>query len=560
MINVCVKGKCSMGARSIGARRGRMAGFTLVELMIAVSISALLGVYLAGKNRQEAEESIAEGSAIYISRVASAAQQHVLLNWNNYAHNTPIAGVATLLQPTVTELRALGRLNAGFPAAAGSLPTRQSLQIDITRNSCPGAGCQVQVLACTTTPVTLGGADTRFDLASTMMSKQGGIGGQSLQGAGNTIRGAALNAANPMGNVEGIVCGSGSVDTALFERFLVINETRDPNFQGPVTIAGPTVINSNVTVTGTAAISGNTNVGICAQIRATTGRAGFGCANPDDLPAGYTGGVRAPDVVVNGNIVASTNPAGFTGANGNYAYVGVAAGVGEVRTSGRAVADRILPTGNYVVGSACVAADEGAIARASTGGLVTCRTSVWRPLTVYANAGDACSPNGSMADDGTGAKLLCINGTYISMASLRPLATAGAACSSQGATAYDAATNTEMLICRLNPAGGTARWLRLRDVTAHLQFVQSYEVIDISYGVAADGRLTKPSCIPAGGMTGTAIIQLIPKAIATSDGGMALYAVDNGTTWDIYLRNGSNAPLAGNPQARALANVFCYFA
>lgn len=541
------------------AGRARVRGFTLVELIIAVSISALLATYLAGKSRQEAEESLAEGSAVYISQVASAAQQHVLLNWNSYANNTPVVGVATLLQPTVPELVALGRLNGGFPSAAGSLPTRQSLQINITRNSCPGAACQVQVLACTTTPVTLGGTVTRFDLASTMMSKQGGTGGQALQNAGTTIRGPALNVPNPIGNVEGIVCGSGSVDTALFERFLVLNETRNPNFQGPVTIAGPTTINNNLAAAGTASIGGNTNVGTCAQIRAATGRAGFGCADPDNLPAGYTGGVRAPDLVVNGNILASTNPAGFTGANGNYAYVGVAGGVGEVRTSGRAVADRILPTGSYAVGSACAAADESAIARAATGGLVTCRTSVWRPLNIYATAGAACAPNGSMADDGTGAKLLCINGAYVPMTSLRPLATAGGACPSAGATAYDAATNTEMLVCRLNPAGGTARWFRLRDLTSNLQFVQSYEVSDISHGVGA-GRLAKPACSPAAGMTATPLLQLIPKALATTDGGLALYAVDIGASWDIYLRNGSNAPLAGNPNPRALANVFCYFA
>lgn len=539
-------------------RKG-LRGFMLVELLIVVSISALLSIYLAAKNRQEAEESLAEGSATYISQVASAAQQHVLLNWNNYANNTAVAGVAVLLQPTIPELVALGRLNGGFPSGAGSLPTRQTLAINITRNSCPGATCQVQVLACTTTPVTLGGTTTRFDLASTMMSKQGGSGGQSLQNAGSFIRGPALNVANPMGNVEGIVCGSGNVDTALFDRFLTLNETRNPNFQGPVSIAGATNINNSLAVTGPTTLSGDTSVGGCARIIALTGRAGFGCENPNDLPAGWTGGVRSRDVVVNGGLLASSNPAGFTGNNGQYAFVGVQGGVAEVRTSGRALADRILPTGAYAVGAACAAADEGAIARASTGGLVTCRTSVWRPLNIYATAGATCSPEGSMADDGTGAKLLCINGTYITMTSLRPLATAGGACPSVGATAYDAATNTEMLICRTNPAGGTARWFRLRDLTSSLQFVQSYEVSDITKGVAS-GRIAKPTCSAAAGMSATPLIQLLPKALSTSDGGLALYAVDVGTSWDIYLRNGSNNVLGGSPSPRALANVFCYFA
>lgn len=537
----------------------RQRGFTLVELIIALSISAIIGIYLAGKARIDAEEALAEGSATYISQVASAAQQHVLLNWNSYANNTSVTGVATLLQPTVAELVSLGRLNGGFPSGPGSLPTRQTLQVNISRTSCPGASCQVQVLACTTTPVTLGSANVRFDLASTMVSKQGGTGGQSLQNVGAVIRGPALNAPNPMGTVEGIVCGSGTVDIALFERFLVMNETRNPNFQGPVTIAGPTTINNNTTIGGTTSIAGNASVGTCAQIRATTGRAGFGCANPDDLPAGYSGGVRAPDVVVSGNVVASTNPAGFTGANGNYAYVGVAGGVGEVRTSGRAVADRLLPTGSYPVGAVCAGTDEGAIARGSPNGLVTCRAGTWMSLMAFATAGAACSPDGAMADDGTGAKLLCIGGAYVPITSLKPLGAASAACANPGTVAYDAASNDEMLVCRLNPAGGVARWMRIRDVTSHLQFVQSYEVTDYTYG--ASGYVSKPTCSPAGGMTAVPIIQMVPKIFSSSDGGFTIYANDVGANWQIIMRQGNTGVvLKGSPSARAIANVFCYFA
>jgi hypothetical protein len=361
-----------------------------------------------------------------------------------------------------------------------------------------------------------------------------------------------------MGNVEGIVCGSGTVDTALFQKFVTLNDTRDPNLQGPLTVAGPTTVNNNLTATGTFTVQGDANLGPCAKVRAATGRAGFGCKDPDDLPAGYTGGVRAPDVVVNGNIVASTNPAAFTGANGNYAYVGVAGGVGEVRTSGRAQADRLVPAGQYSIGSACAAADEGAIARATAGaGLVTCRGAQWRPLAMYASAGAACAPNGSMADDGTGAKLLCMGGTYQPMANLFASGTPGASCTTPGTVGYDKANSNEILLCRVNPAGGGARYMRMRDITSNLQFVQSYEVTDISYG--ASGQVGKPTCSPASGMTATPVIQLIPKIWSSPDGGVSAYAVDTGAVWQIYLRNGNSALLSGNPSARAIANTYCFF-
>lgn len=544
------------------ARRKLQRGFLMVEMIVYLGLVALLAIYANQKLVNDTEETLAEGSGVWLQTVAAAAQKHVLVNYNSYANNTAVTGVATLLQPTVAELTALGRLNGGFPT---TLPTRQSAQINITRTSCPGASCTVLALVCTTTPITLGGTLTRFDLASTMVDVQQGTGGQSLYGTGGgTIRGSSLNVSNPIGSVEGIVCGSGSVDAGMYSNFLTLNDTRDPNFQGGMTVTGATTLNGATTVGGaltansTTALNGTTTVGGCITLQTANGRGGFGCASPTDLPAGYTGGVRSVDVVASGSIVASTSPSTFTGSNGTYAYVGVAGGVGEVRTSGRAQADRLVPAGTYAIGAACTAADEGAIARDSGGtGLITCRSAAWRRLATFATAGGACSPNGAMADDGTGAQLVCMNGAWRQLTNLWSAATPGAACTNQGTIAYDTANNMELLLCRLNPAGGASRYFRMRDLTTNLVFVQSYEVTDTSAG---SGTVTKPTCSPASGMSSTAVIQLVPKIYSSTDGGIAAYAVDAGTSWTIYLRNGANAALSGNPSARAIANVFCFFA
>lgn len=533
-------------------RRAVQRGFVLTELIIALSIIAILALYASARAARDSEDVLAKGSGAYLQTVASAAQNHVLVNFNSYANNTPVVGVAVLLQPTVAELVNLGRLNAGFPSGPGSLPTRQTARIDITRLNCPGAGCSVTAMVCTTTPVTLGGTFTRFDLASEMVAVQNGTGGQSLQNQGSIIRGPVLNQPNPNGNVEGITCGSGMVDVGMYSNFLVMNDSRDPNFQGPLTVAGPTVVKSTLQ-------AGTTTVGTCATILATTGRAGFGCANPNDVPAGYTGGVRSPDVVANGAVLATASPSTFTGNNAPFAYMGVNGGVGEVRTSGRAQADRLVPAGAYGIGTACAVADEGAIARDSAGsGLVTCRTGLWRSMSAFAAAGAACSPEGAFADDGTGAKMLCRGGIYRPLTNMFAAGTPGAACANPGTSAYDFANAQELLLCRPNPAGGGARYMRLRDVTSNLVFVQSYEVIDVSQGAA--GNVTKPTCAPATGMSGTALIQLIPKIYSTPDGGVAAYAVDGGSVWQIYLRSGTNSVLSGNPSARAIANTYCYFA
>src|SRR5438128_1450567 len=87
------------------------AGFALLELMLAVSVSALIALYASAQIAREAEESLAEGSAQYLRAVAAAVEQHVLLHFNEYANGIDIPGVATDVAPTVAELVALGRLN-----------------------------------------------------------------------------------------------------------------------------------------------------------------------------------------------------------------------------------------------------------------------------------------------------------------------------------------------------------------------------------------------------------------------------------------------------------------
>lgn len=541
----------------------------MVELILAISISTFLSIYAQSKIVQEMEESLAEGSAQYLLSVANAAQSNTLVNFAAYAAGTAVPGVAVPLQPTVPELIALGRLNAGFPTGAGVLPTRQDVRIDIQPTACPGASCNLQVLVCTTTPVTLGGATTRFDLASTMTTAQKGSGGQALHGLGATIRGPLVNAANPLGNVEGIVCSTSNVDTALFQRFVTIGDTRNPNLGGDLTVAGTTTLNGpaimngattlNSTLTVNSTVTTNSlNVGPCINIPGgAQGNAGFGCANATDKPAAMAG-VRSRDVIASGTVFTSDAPAGFTGSNGNYAAMRVAGGVAEIATSGRAAANRLTPTGIYTVGAACAVADDGSIARADNGaggsaGLIFCDAGQWKPLKVAAVAGAACAVDGSQATLANGGTLICVGGKY------RPIAfgVPNGACANQGETAYDSTAGSfDTLVCRRNPADTTAnfRWARLRDVTTNWIFVTAYEVGD-------GDSIPKPTCAAAAGAPAALpLVQMIPKVVSTVDGGMAIFAIDSGpANWTARLRNGGNTVLTGNPKAVAVAQTFCYY-
>lgn len=551
------------------ARAHRSRGFALVELIIAISIAAALAIYANRQSVEASYESLTVASAEYLSQVGTATERLILNNINDYTTLANVPGVANDLQPTLAELQAAGLLRAGFPTRT---PTRQQVRIDITRTGCPGAACDVRASVCTTTPIRFNDNLDRLDLAATMYEALEGRGGLSIVTTPGTITSPTGNFANPNGNVAGIVCHVSSSSAGPLSQFVRINDNRDPNLQGNLTVAGNATVGGNAAVTGTLQVTGNSTLqgnlavngqgtfGPCVNIAGgAQGRAGFGCDNPNDVPAGWTGGVRSNDVVADTNILVSSAPGTFTGTNTNYALLTANNGSGqaEVRTSGRVAANRLTPQGQFAVGAACAAADEGSIARLSGGtGLVVCAGGTYRLLNFAAASGDVCTTAGATAVDGTGRTLLCVanpNGVGNTFRPFDQIVRAGTPntnCTTLGATAIDFATGGT-LICRFNLGGGTARWMRLQDVTSHLQFVGSTEV-------APNATVTKPVC-NAGAGGAQQIIQLIPKVWGSPDGGQAFFAVDNGGSWTVRLRDGTGNNLQGSPNAAAIAQVFCYF-
>ncbi len=136
------------------------------------------------------------------------------------------------IAPTIAELVTDQKLPGGFPSGPGAMPTRQSLRIDVVKTNCPGVGCTIVTNVCTTTGVTLGRPEIRYDLAQVMVDQQNGTGGQSSYTAPAMIKGPSLNIANPNGAVAGTVCSSATLNTAMFQQFVRVRDTRNPDLRG----------------------------------------------------------------------------------------------------------------------------------------------------------------------------------------------------------------------------------------------------------------------------------------------------------------------------------------
>ena len=525
--------------------RRRQRGFTLVELIVALSIAAILGIYAQARVAKESEEQIARAAGTYLRQVAGAAEQYALSHFDDLGNGVDIPGVANDIAPTIAELIADQKLPGGFPSTPGAMPTRQSLRVDVVKTSCPGTGCAIVTNVCTTTGVTLGSANVRYDLAQVMVDQQDGTGGQSSYTTPAAIKGPSLNIANPNGAVAGTVCASATLNTAMFQQFVRVRDPRNPDLQGDLSAVG------NLAITGTSSLTGNVTA---AGNVSVTGSGGFGGVDPVAVPAGMKG-VNSQDIFAAGNIVATDQGAGFAGNNGNFvAMTTNSGGEAAVVTSGRMAGQRLIPTGSYMKGTACVEAGAlGLSATEASGSLVVCSSGRWTPLTTSAVDGGACSMEGQGASDPDGLTLYCTGGRWTSMKQYLEPAYDNTACANVGQVGYSAATLgvKKAMLCRVNPQGGAAAWKRMEDITTNLVFVRSLEV--------AEGTVVpQPVCLNPGNPGATPIIQLIPKSESTADGGLVRYAEISGSNWIVRMRQGT----AGTPMpagSTSIAYVQCYY-
>lgn len=365
--------------------RNRQGGFTLLSVILAMAITAIVSALAIGRSLVAVEEALAEGSGAYLAEVAGATEQFLFQHWYEYANGLDVPAAADDLRPTIEELVVNGkRLLPSFPT---TLPTRQSVEIFITRTNCPGEDCLVTALTCTSTPVTMGRSDVRFDLASIMMTSQHGIGGQSRFSDPSHIVGPALNVDNPYGDVAGIVCASARVDTALMMQFVRMGDTRNPYLRGDLTVKGD--------------VSAGGDSGTCA--RAILGADGSIRSRRDDCT----------DAVV---------------VQPEQARVSAFDASGSARVlvdgdQGRVSANFVRPTTAVAANTNCSGSLEGDVGVDADVrfGLVVCRAGTWRRVGLEpAASGAPCSTDGAIGQDANGVAFVCRGGTWQSVTGRLP--------------------------------------------------------------------------------------------------------------------------------------------
>lgn len=458
------------------AIKRKQSGVLMVELSLALVISALAAVGIMREQIRidtmrsaDIEADTLEIYRLALQRYTDDYYQDIQINTNPITRNgvtlAPGAAAGQTLRPTVANLIGMGYLPNGF--------INQTIMVDggtyenrILREpaGCVTTACNVNGFAYVSVPYNVrGAAEMNGPVVGQMLSRLGGQAGVSVPGAAANITGAgsawggALDIPNPVAGapagVVGIRFGYGSNSLLSYVR---IQDVRDPNLMGNLTVAGNVSAGGTLSATGattltTLTTSGATTINGAATINNTLAVTGAVTGQADITSrtnVGTSDGVAAclrTALTAAGNIIARSaacldritlNPTAGTvemrdaanvtralmtartGAGLSGLTLSDSAGAQTIRfdnDSGRAQSR----VGNFTTtaagGASCATNVAGDIAQdsAASGTLLVCRAGFWRRTGLeQAVRGTPCPTIGVLAQTAANEALICRGGTW----------------------------------------------------------------------------------------------------------------------------------------------------
>lgn len=528
----------SSPTRSLKRQFKRQSGFAIESTVLALLILALAAAATYKSALQADMVTMAVIQADSLKNVANAAETLVMEHYDSYQAGLPVTrngvtldfGVAPgeSMTPTLANLRAMavgltpGSDTGNYKTLVDATYITQIERVPAGCETSPaGQTCNIQGMVCMDRPVQeldapVGETD---DLGiGAMLGRIGGDSGTSFAGsAGNIIgAGGAWTRANPFaGTPVGLVCQRFGFGSAAFGRFLRVRDSRNPDFQGSLTV------NNNINTTNGTIGTGTGNPGgtECRLGEILASGAFFSrsvtCIKRAwvDGPAGEigvadaTGQARAQlkdtgELVLRdatGNIKAGfiANGADVDGKADNFTTNNGTAGL---RANGETYGKTLVISDTAAVGGACPTNDAMVWGNGlNTLKLLKCVANVWTATgTVVGNIGDACPTNGQIGETPAGVSVICVNNTWM--------------------------TTTNRM----------GKW-----------------TVKANYLVGHNNNVPKPAC-DSGGIPK---IKQTPKAINASYGYVNFDATDNGPGWTIRIIDGENNPA----YSTSMAEVGCWY-
>lgn len=580
--------------------RVRQRGFLMLEVSLALLLALIAGAAAIKTSQRATDATNAMTQADTLEFYRDAAETLVQENYTQFQAGQPISrnGVTLVfgtnpgeaLQPTTANLKAmaLGVDNAAEQGFFKSL-ANANYQINIQRspagcasapNPLNGTLCNIKGTVCFTRPVQEYGAlpgETDGFAVGKMLGRIGGNGGTSIEGVQTVItgNGGGWSEPNPIaGTPAGIVCDRFGFGSSGLASFLRLNDNRDPNFQGGMSLSGINSTGSTLSVTGTATISGGLNIGGATTLNGST-TIGGDLVIKDALGNACVRILTGGQVDVNCNGILNSKTGTFTSANGTvYIGDGNPAGLYTLRTDGAAYIAKGLtsllggifntanPNGvNYTggkftatngtgattlaVNDAGVLGSSGAVSSKYLGlnQTVAAGSVCGSPAVVVPGTDAGAAASTTLASLTGGGLASCINGKWTAIAAA---AVPGAACAPDGVQAVSS-TDGRSLVCK------NGVFMQVNDLLSSFVLMNTYRVTDGSIA-------PKPVCGQLGASTGQPVSVLTPQVESSSTASFNRRTEDaSATAWRVVLQEASGASLSGTPNAEALLFAYCYY-
>lgn len=533
-------------------QRGNALVFALLGLIVAAGVSATA----MQARLTQARLAAGQAEATLLDALRNATNAAILDQLSVLQTGAALTRLGTTVTPTLIGSDLVWRPTPLQLAAMGYLPpqwttTRSTLnnapyQIEFQRTptGCSPTNCGIEgrIVVLGAIRDTAAGQPDHLTIGP-ILTRIGADAGVSLQTSPGQITGYAMSwaSANPVpGTPAGVVAVRVGTSGASMSQYVRVRDTRDPDLQGPLSVAGEGRFQGALSV-GSAASP-------CIRLSADgvlsvdcTGRIDAKSVQAQTATLTDTGGSTT---TITGSAL---NVGGTVRAATTITAAGAITAGGDVTAGGIARATQLQPTTRWAPGAPCV--NEYAVAgNARDQGLVLCASGVWRPIVTQHTEGGSCSEEGAQASQ-DGLALICSGGIYVQLRRFTARGTVGNACTTSGAIALDLASGVTTL-CRTNPRSGTRRWHALNDLVSNITFVAQTLVTD-------GDTVAKPDCLTTPGASGgTPAVYLQGQTEGSTNATFDRFVIDNGSHWSTYLRDSTGTPLGG---ATALAQVYCYY-
>lgn len=555
-------------------------GFGIISALLALVIGSIVSVGAIEGRATEAQVNAGRLQGDLLGLVKDATNNYAMENYPSLQQNQPVTkngvtlSAGQAMSPQIADLVGMGYLPVGTSAQARLSSGIYRVSLARTPAGCAGAACNIAGQVYIDQPIRKYGSTDMNGLAiGALMDRVGGDVLVSLPTSPASLLGmSGTTIANPVaGNPAGVIGARVGFGSAGFGRFLIVNDPRDPNFQGNLTVAGQ-IRGQNVTANNAVVASNSVGVGTgssgcrlgevlangnivsrtmncvqrawfdapggnvvaadtsgnpraimwgstgdihvrnsagaaTVQLEGATGRIGTSGYAPGNLPPGWGGGVSTWDVAAQGTV-------GAWDGTRVRAFMNRNGDIGAFDAAGNYKAGLEISNGSNRIA--------GEVVRASGVG----------------TPGAACGANRIYADvvtNSTGPGIVMCNGSVwvaVSMVASSP----GAWCPTNGAMAVS--SSGVSLICQGN------QYMSIADRMGRFALSGTYLVGHGSW-------LGKPAC----GSGGTPKIYVVPQAINAQKLYVTFRAADYGGNWQVLIVDGNGWGLPGN----GIAQIGCFY-